>query len=181
MTQEEPKRTLNATAASLLGFLHEGPMSGWDLAMLSQRRIGDFWTITQSQVYRELATMHRLGLVEKGETGARERTPYRITPAGMDAFAEWIEREPGEETLRFPLLLTLSFGNFVDPEHLDRMIATNREAHEHRLTHFLAESPEYLSPYERATLDFGIRYERAVLEWFDRLPTLLGRAPSDHQ
>ena len=31
---------LNSTAASLLGCLHEGPMTGWDLAATAQRAIG---------------------------------------------------------------------------------------------------------------------------------------------
>ncbi|MBF6331392.1 PadR family transcriptional regulator [Nocardia transvalensis] len=176
MTDGASKRGLNSTAASLLGFLHEGPMSGWDLVNLAQERIGDFWTITQSQVYRELATMDRAGLVTKGETGARERTPYHLTEAGREAFAEWIARDPGAETIRVPLLLTLSFGRFVEPRRLDRIIAANREIHEQRLAGYLAEDLDSCSVYERATLDFGIRYERAVLEWFDRLPALLDRS-----
>ncbi|SLJ83175.1 Uncharacterised protein [Mycobacteroides abscessus subsp. abscessus] len=31
-----------------------------------------------------------------------------------------------------------------------------------------------MPPHQRATLEFGIGYERAVLAWFDRLPELLG-------
>ncbi len=180
VTDGVSKRGLNSTAASLLGFLHEGPASGWDLVNLAQERIGDFWTITQSQVYRELATMDKAGLVAKGETGARERTPYHITEEGREAFAEWIARDPGAETIRVPLLLTLSFGQFVDPDRLDRIIGANRELHQDRLTRYLAEEPAPDSRYEQAALDFGIRYERAVLEWFDRLPALLGRPIADH-
>ncbi|MFE7799258.1 PadR family transcriptional regulator [Nocardia sp. NPDC057440] len=171
-TQRKP---LNSTAASLLGFLHEGPMSGWDLVSAAQDRIGDFWTITQSQVYRELASMDASGLVEKGETGARERTPYQITDAGREAFLEWIARDPGGETIRVPLLLTMSFGEHLDPDHLDQMIAANREIHQERLTRYLAQDCTGMPSHQRATLEFGIGYERAVLEWFDRLPSLLGR------
>ena len=83
---------LNATAASLLGFLVDGPKSGWDLVATAQRRIGDFWSLTQSQVYRELTAMAEAGLVEPGERGSRERRPYEITDAGRAAFAEWLER-----------------------------------------------------------------------------------------
>jgi DNA-binding PadR family transcriptional regulator len=170
---DDTKRGLNSTAASLLGFLHEGPMAGWDLVNLAQERIGDFWTITQSQVYRELATMDRKGLVRKGETGVRERTPYHITEAGREAFAQWIARDPGPETIRVPLLLTLAFGEFVESGRLNRIIAANRAIHEQRLEHYLTDVCQPMSHYERATLDFGIGYERAVLEWFDRLPALL--------
>lgn len=169
------RKSLNSTAASLLGFLHEGPMSGWDLVAAAQDRIGDFWTITQSQVYRELAAMDAAGLVEKGETGARERTPYHITDAGREAFLEWVARDPGGETIRVPLLLTLSFGEHLDRDRLDGIIAANREIHQERLARYLAEDPETMSVFARSTLDFGIRYERTVLDWFDHLPELLGR------
>ncbi|MGN2637540.1 PadR family transcriptional regulator [Nocardia takedensis] len=173
--QDERRKPLNSTAASLLGFLHEGPMSGWDLVNLAQERIGDFWTITQSQVYRELAAMDAAGLVEKGQAGARDRTPYGITDAGRQTFAEWIARDPGGETIRVPLLLTLSFGEHLDPEHLARIIDANRDIHQRRLDGYLSEDCDGLRPHQRATLDFGIGYERAVLDWFDRLPSLLSR------
>ncbi|MFC3962666.1 PadR family transcriptional regulator [Nocardia jiangsuensis] len=177
MTESKPK-PLNATAASLLGFLHEGPRSGWDLVTEAQQRIGDFWTVTQSQVYRELAAMDAAGLVEKGEAGARERTPYRITEAGKAAFGAWIARDPGTETIRVPLLLTLSFGEHLDRSHVDRIVAANRAVHQGRLDGYLAEDCPPQARYQRATLEFGIRYERAVLGWFDDLTAILdGRAP----
>ncbi|WSJ00279.1 PadR family transcriptional regulator [Nocardia sp. NBC_01329] len=169
------KRPLNSTAASLLGFLHEGPMSGWDLVTTAQDTIGDFWTITQSQVYRELAAMDTAGLVVKGETGARERTPYRITDAGRAEFAEWIARDPNPETIRFPLLLTLHFGGHLEGAHLTSIIDSARKIHQERLDRYRAEAtvPD-LPSHSRATLEFGIGYERAVLDWFDRLPEILG-------
>src|SRR5207302_10176199 len=76
---------LNPTAASLLGFLHQGPMAGWDLAQLVETTIGDFWNVTRSQIYRELRSLQDIGLVEAGEAGVRERLPYSITDAGREA------------------------------------------------------------------------------------------------
>ena len=52
-------------------------MSGWDLAETAQSSIGDFWTVTRSQVYRELAWMAEAGLVEAGERGAPGSAPVR--------------------------------------------------------------------------------------------------------
>lgn len=153
-------------------------MSGWDLVTLAQDRIGDFWTITQSQVYRELAAMAADGLVVKGETGARERTPYHITDAGREEFAAWIACDPGAETIRVPLLLTLSFGDHLDRAQLDPFIEAGRSAHRQRLERYLDEDREALPPHRRATLEFGIAYERAVLDWFDRLPGILDSRPS---
>ena len=166
-------RTLNATAASLLGFLHQRPMTGWDLVATAQAVIGDFWSLTRSQVYRELAAMERDGLVRAGAVGAREKRPFELTDAGRAAFAAWLEREPGPESIRYPLLLTLAFGRHLAPERLAMFLASHRQVHAARLEGYgqlRASAGGNLDPYALATLDFGIRYESAVVEWFDHLP-----------
>jgi len=169
-------RQLNATAASLLGFLHDGPLTGWDLVVTGQMVIGDFWSLTQSQVYRELSAMASTGLVQAGERGRRDRQPYAITNAGRAAFAAWIAQEPGQETIRFPLLLTLAFGRHLGPDQLSAFLAQHRELHARKLAaykeqHAAAQAADgEPNPYALATLDFGLTYERAVLDWFDRLP-----------
>lgn len=167
------ERTLNATAASLLGFLHEGPMTGWDLVATAEALIGDFWSLTRSQVYRELAAMERDGLVVAGETGPRARRPYRLTPAGRAAFRTWVRQEPGQEQIRYPLLLTIAFARHLPPGRLGAFVASHRAEHAARLALYRATEGELgadADPAAKATLDFGIRYEAAVLEWFDHLP-----------
>ncbi|WP_421843149.1 PadR family transcriptional regulator [Mycobacterium sp.] len=170
-------RPLNATSASLLGFLHDGPLTGWDLVVAAQLVIGDFWSLTQSQVYRELSAMAEAGLVEAGEPGRRDRKPYTITPAGRIAFAAWLDREPGPETIRFPLLLTVAFGRHLPKEKLTAFLTTHRKVHAQRLAGYEQQianaeqaTADDLDPYLLATLNFGLTYERAVLDWFDRLP-----------
>ena len=128
-------RPLNATAASLLGFLHDGPRTGWDLVATAQLVIGNFWSLTQSQVYRELTAMAGSGLVKAGERGHRDRRPYEITDAGRQAFAGWLDREPGPENIRFPLLLTLAFGRHLRPQRLAGFLAQHRSQHASRLRH----------------------------------------------
>lgn len=173
-----PPRPLNATAASLLGFLHEGPRTGWDLVATAQQRIGDYWTITQSQVYRELASMAANGLVAVGEPGPRDRKPYTLTDAGREAFAAWIVRDPGLEQIRFPLLLTMNFARHLPPDRLREIVERQRVLHAERLAGYerqasaLPADRSTLSSddrYRAATLDFGLRYERAVVDWFDGL------------
>jgi DNA-binding PadR family transcriptional regulator len=170
------RRPLNATAASLLGFLHDGPLSGYELAATAQRVIGDFWSLTQSQVYRELTWMTDAGLVTPGERGARDRRRYELTDDGRAAFAAWIDRPPGVETIRHPLLLTMSFGRFVQPDRLAAFLRQHREAHSEQLRTYegqrsaLVSAPTGADPFQAATLAFGIAYERAVLDWFSSLP-----------
>jgi DNA-binding PadR family transcriptional regulator len=165
-------RRLNATAASLLGFLHRGPMSGWDLVATAEQVIGDFWSLTRSQVYRELTWMADAGLIEAGERGSRDRRPYRLTPSGRAAFAAWAAEPPGAETIRFPLLLKISFGAHVPPGRLPGFVREHRQIHSARLAEYEAAAAGAVDadPFAKATLAFGIAYERAVLSWFDSLP-----------
>lgn len=174
-------RPLNATAASLLGFLHDGPSSGWDLLARARIAIGPFWNVTSSQVYRELAALERAGLVRGGESGPRERRAYTLTPAGRAAFKAWIRRPPSDESIRHPLLLTLSFGRHLPTRTLRAFAIAHRAIHAERLAGYLAarralEAAPDPDPYAAATLDFGVRYETAVLEWLDHLPRDAGGA-----
>lgn len=165
---------MNATAASLLGLLHDRELSGWDLVEHAQDRIGNFWTLTQSQVYRELAKMAADGLVTVGDPGPRDRKPYRITDAGRTAFREWINGDPAHDQLRVPLLLTILFSEHLAPGRLAEILATERAAHAERLATYRTHETRLTGDAVRlATLRFGIRHEQAALDWFDELPALL--------
>jgi DNA-binding PadR family transcriptional regulator len=178
-------RPLNATAASLLGLLHDGPLTGWELVALAQERIGNFWTLTQSQVYRELAAMAADGLVEVGPPGPRDRKPHSLTDAGREAFARWLDAEPAADQVRIPLLLKIAFAPHLSPGRLAEMIADQRAEHRDRLAGYRAASDliaraeaagsdARIDPARRATLEYGLRHEQAVLDWLDALPKIIG-------
>lgn len=162
---------LNATQGSLLGFLHDGPMTGWDLLQAVEAGLSRFWNITPSHVYRELRTLEGRQLVEAGAPGVRDRVPFSITPAGRVAFGAWIRRQPGAEQIRFPLLLTLWFGRHLEPAVLAEFVEASRQEHERRRELYETIEPTIGAedPNRRAVLRFGIAYERAVLGWLDEL------------
>ena len=89
---------LNATQASLLGFLHDGPATGWDLIEEVRRGLARFWNVTSSHVYRELRSLESRGFVRARKPGARDKQPFAITASGRRAFAEWIRQEPAPGT-----------------------------------------------------------------------------------
>jgi DNA-binding PadR family transcriptional regulator len=166
---------LNATAASLLGFLHDGPQSGWDLVATAEREIGGYWSLTPSQVYRELTAMAAAGLIETDELGARDRRSYRVTQDGRDAFHGWVRQLPGPEHIRYPLLLTMAFAQHLTAAELKEFIAQHRAVHAARLHEYrqteTGARAAGATDRDLITLDFGIRYEGAVLDWFDHLPS----------
>ena len=167
----EPRLVINATAASLLGFLAAGPQSGYTLAATIEASIGNFWNVTRSQIYRELRTLEAAGYVRVGQTGMRERRPYALTPLGRKAFDEWIAREPADENIRFPLLLTAFFGDHLPPETLARMLRNSRARHEERLKAYREKLAEVdgLAPFPARAARFGCLYEEMVLAWFASL------------
>ncbi len=172
MDDEAPRPIeLNATAASLLGFLNAGPQSGYELAARIENSIGAFWNVTRSQIYRELRVLEAGGCIAVGETGSRDRRPYALTDAGRAAFADWIAREPGDENIRFPLLLALFFGEAVAPAELARTLRAHRARHEARLARYREQLPalERDHPFPARAARFGVIYEEAVLTWFATL------------
>jgi len=161
---------LNATQAFLLGFLHEGPATGWDLLEEARRGLARFWNVTSSHVYRELKTLETRGLVRAGKPGRRDRRPFRITSAGRTAFARWIREEPGQEQMRIPLLVTLWFAKHLDDETLATFLDDHRAEHERRLAEYrgfldAAAASQAVDPHIGAVVEFGIAYEEAFLGW----------------
>ena len=80
-----------------------------------------------------------------------------------------------DEQIRYPLLLTISFGRHLPPGLLARFVLEHRAAHAERLAayHHDRQTLGDDDAYTAATLDFGIRYEQAVLDWFDALPAAI--------
>ncbi len=170
----------NATAASLLGFLHDGPQSGWELTAAVTEQLGGFWSISRSQVHRELGRLAELGLVEAGESGRRDSRPYTLTSSGRQAFADWIGRGPEEATVRLPLLLFVSLGRHLDPEVLASILAEQRKHQAALVREYTAARRQLadaqLDQFRLATIDYGLATARLTLRWLDDVQKQLGTA-----
>jgi len=164
---------LNATAAALLGLLHDGPMTGGQLMGLAENRLGPFWTTTRSQVYRELPVLAEKGYVKLGKLGPRASQPYSITAAGKRAFARWLGEGAGRDQLRNPLLLRAAFGGLHKPDQLSALYQDRADEHNTRLTELrdeLKEAKKGDDPFRVATLEFAVTYQKALLKWLDSAP-----------
>jgi DNA-binding PadR family transcriptional regulator len=164
---------LNATAAALLGLLHDGPMTGGQLMAAAGRRLGPYWSMTRSQVYRELPALADMGYVKLGKPGARSSQPYAITPAGKRAFARWLAEPPGREALRNPVALRVAFGKYQSATQLRELYEQAAEYH----TAALAESRERARETKKAgdefgaaALEFAVGYHKAALSWLKSVP-----------
>ncbi|MGH3714608.1 MAG: helix-turn-helix transcriptional regulator [Micromonosporaceae bacterium] len=165
---------LNATAAALLGLLHDGPMTGGQLMATAQRRLGPYWSMTRSQVYRELPALADAGYVRLGKPGPRASQPYAITAAGKRSFGRWLNEPTGRDQLRNPATLRVAFGAMHSAKQL-------RELHDEALeyhTAALTESRDAAKAaskegdkYGAAALDFAVAYHKAALGWLKKVPS----------
>ena len=106
---------VNATAAAILGLLHDGPMTGGELVAAAGERFGGFFSVTRSQVYRELPALAEAGLLRLGKLGPRASQQYRINAAGKRSFRAWLAGPGGADALRSPLVLRLLYAERAAP------------------------------------------------------------------
>lgn len=163
---------INPTAASVLGFLSIGPMTGWSMNELAQVSVSHFWNMTKSQIYRELTSLTAQGLVEAEATGPRNTKRYRLTDDGRRRLHDWLTEPPADSITRSPFLVKLFFADQLTDEERDELIAHARARHEEILATLegVIDMAEQLSPYAAATARYGVAVERAILEWFDEAP-----------
>jgi DNA-binding PadR family transcriptional regulator len=167
--------TLNSTAAALLGLLHEGPMTGGELVAAAKERMDPYWSVTRSQVYRELPGLADAGYVRPGKLGPRAAQPYTITAAGKRAFRAWLAEAPGADHSRNPLVLRIGFGAHHAPGAVKQLVDDARARHQEQLTALRARSNQLKKSggdsFAQATAEFGVAYERALIRWLDSVPT----------
>jgi DNA-binding PadR family transcriptional regulator len=89
---------------ALLGLLHDGPASGYDLLRVFKLSLGNSWPATQSQIYTELTRLADAGLLDVAAQGPRGRKEYSLNEAGRLELRRWMletrpERHPRSEAL----------------------------------------------------------------------------------
>jgi DNA-binding PadR family transcriptional regulator len=143
-------------------------MTGGQLMAEAERRLGSYWSMTRSQVYRELPALADMGYVKLGKPGARSSQPYAITPAGKRAFARWLAEEPGHEALRNPTALRAAFGQYQSASQLTATYARAAEYHTEALAAIREATKEMKKEGDDTAVtaqDFAINYHKAALAW----------------
>ncbi|WP_204034584.1 PadR family transcriptional regulator [Micromonospora qiuiae] len=164
---------VNPTAAALLGLLHEGPMTGGQLMAAAERRLAPYWSMTRSQVYRELPVLAERGFVRLGKPGPRMSQPYAITAAGKRTFSRWLAEDPGRDTIRNPIALRVAFGQLHSPNQLKNLQAAANEYHTEALSRVreqVKNAKKEGATYDASALEFAVAYHRAALNWLKNAP-----------
>ena len=162
---------LNATAAALLGLLHDGPATGGQLVSGAGERFGAFFSVTRSQVYRELPALSKEGLVRLGKQGPRSSQQYLITAAGKKAFKTWLTSEAGPDHLRSPLILRLVHAGSLTAKQRQSLLESARTSYGQQLDDAKAVTKTAEGPYEKAIGEFAQAQAKAALKLLEAIPT----------
>ncbi len=162
---------VNATAAAILGLLHDGPMTGGDLVAAAGDRFGGFFSVTRSQVYRELPALAEAGLLRLGKLGPRASQQYRINAAGKRSFRAWLAGPGGVDGLRSPLVLRLLYAGGLSANDRDKLLTVSRSAYTDRLKVAQEAVGAAADPCERAVAEFTVTHLEAMLTLLDAIPT----------
>lgn len=164
--------------AAILGFLRLEPTSGYMLRKRFEGSVGSFWSVTQSQIYRELHALERDALVvserEAGD-GKPDRRIYALSKKGGAALDAWLAAPVEPVQLRHPLLLKFVLSADVKPAVLDEVLAqyeaataATREAYAGRLAmkeiFSLARSKREARVW-RLSIEHGLAWCDAELAW----------------
>jgi DNA-binding PadR family transcriptional regulator len=176
-----PDLPLTPTSYLVLGLIgHFGPCTSYQMKQAVARSIGYFWSFPHSQLYAEPARLAAAGLLREDQeaTGRRRRT-YTLTPAGRAALTDWLAVPVEEPTeLRDLALLKLFFGSQSDDAAMRRQAKAALAAHERRLAEYrdIASRGHAADPYQRRTLDLGLLYEQATLDFWTEVAEAPPRA-----
>ena len=167
-----PATPVNSTAAALLGLLHGGPMTGGQLVAAASERFGLFFSVTRSQVYRELPVLTEEGLLRLGKQGPRASQAYAITAAGKRAFKAWIAGGGDAEAVRSPLVLRLLHAGSLTVKQRSELVRAAREAYTERLALARALARDTDDPYRRPVAEFAVAHTRAMIKLIDAVGAL---------
>jgi PadR family transcriptional regulator AphA len=154
---------------SLLGLLAEQPRTGYELTRLFDESLLNVWPASHSQIYPELARLAADGLIRQTASGSRGKKVYAITRGGLDEVRVWLRNEPDHST-RNPAFLRVFFLWLMEPEEAVAFLEREALVHEAKLLEFEEMAsrpiPDIASGWAfRLALDWGVRYEREMLEW----------------
>ena len=149
---------LTTTSHAILGLLERRSWSAYELNKYMQRSgIRAVWPRTESRIYVEFKNLvaHKLATAQKETKQGRNRTIYKITPAGRKALRSWLKTSEGGFRLESEPLLKLLYAD------LDAMTSDTQLSHM-RLQ--ISEEAALLHHEIVEVLDKGFFFDENALE-----------------
>jgi PadR family transcriptional regulator AphA len=164
----------SGVANVILGALHKGPKSGYEIKQLVDTSTRFFWAASYGQIYPELRNLERDGLISGTEerVGGRRRIVYALTDAGREQLRRWLrERDAGCE-LRDLGLLKLFFADALDKQEALEVVRAFKDARQavlDRLRAIEAGVDKADGGFPLVVLGYGLELHEWVVGWASNL------------
>lgn len=155
---------------TLLGFLMQSPMHGYDLHQQVEAELGEIWYMGISNIYGALKRLDQSSQVECNLVPHKDRPPrkvYRITPAGEQSFLDWLRQPvPVMREMRVEFPTKLYFFRALDLQGVDDLIAA-QEAVCREHVERLEQKAAQCAPRDINWLVFDFRrcQIEAIIDW----------------
>jgi PadR family transcriptional regulator AphA len=163
---------LSPTAYVILGMLHGGPKSGYEIKGIVDRSTRLFWAASYGQIYPELRRLKSEGLAEgtAAPRDGRKRTVYRITAAGRKELRAWLRKPPQTYEMRDEGLLKLFFAGALPPEQAAETLRAMRDRSQQTLAELREVEPMAAAAggYPLIVLRGGIELNEWYSDWCER-------------
>jgi DNA-binding PadR family transcriptional regulator len=151
----------------VLGIIDKlGEASPYDVKVEAARTVAPFWSVPHAQVYAQCDRLLEAGLLSQvRQESGRNRRVLTLTNQGRAVLGRWLddpEFVPVEARERG--ILKLWFGG--RPDVLAPVQLGEHEKTLHGYEELADSGGELLAPGQRETLEFGIRYERMMVDFW---------------
>jgi DNA-binding PadR family transcriptional regulator len=174
---------LSKTAYVILGLLRMGCRTGYEIKSLVDVSTRFFWAASYGQIYPELKRLEQAGLIRVtaeragAPGGGRRRKAYELTGAGDEALRDWLTSgSPLHFELRHEGVLRFFLSDAVGVDERVELLRSIRSEHERILGELSSIRPraeadrlERRLDMPLMTLDFGIAYQRFIVDWCSEL------------
>ena len=169
---------------ALLGFLHGGPLHGYEInrRLADRAGLGRVWRLKQSHLYALLARLEAEGLIgsrREPQATRPTRRVFTLTEAGRQALADWVQSPVARgREVRLDFMAKLYCARLFGPAVVAKLIARQRAAlagwlDEVRRPPDAAASDEALFPH--LVDEFRAGQIEAMLAWLDKVEQALAQ------
>lgn len=162
-------RPLPTAAHLVLGLVEQlGEATPYDLKTFAANSTNFLFQLPHTQIYTQCEKLVAHGLLdERREDGGRRRRLLTITDAGAEALQEWRD-DPTVVPVEARDLALLKIFLGADPAVIgpDQVDAHQAQLERYRV---MADGGPDLPDGVRAALDFGLRYEEALVQFWSTL------------
>jgi PadR family transcriptional regulator, regulatory protein AphA len=168
---------LSPTAYVVLGMLHKGPKTGYEIKAIVDNSTRFFWAASYGQIYPELRRLAKAGLVEgtAAPRDGRKRTVYKVTPAGRKELRAWLREPPTTFETRDEGLLKLFFAGALEPRDAANTLEAMRQRSQQTLDRLREIEPTAAAAggYPLMVLRGGIELNEWYSDWCERMQAQL--------